>query len=233
MLPFPAPAERDVNRAGEDIARDVSACAREVIMSAKSWMKDSYYRERGPFGVRGNMWRRPWPRELCKDGSVVFEDGSRIEDVDVVMFCTGAPGNCSSVWPVRAQHAGAAHARRRSDTVQHDCAREPASPRLLSAGYRYTARFLDPSIVDTSNSHVSPLYQHLFHPQYKAGLTFIGLPMKIVPFPQFELQTKLVARVLSGAAPMPTDEEMQTWMEQHYRCADSYLWCRAPAARRL
>ena len=79
-----------VRSAGEDIARDVAACAREVIMSAKTWMKPEFERDRGPFGLHGNMYRRSWPKELCRDGSVVFEDGSRVEHVDVVMFCTGA-----------------------------------------------------------------------------------------------------------------------------------------------
>ena len=56
----------------------------------------------------------------------------------------------------------------------------------------------------------------MFHPHYKASLTFIGVPAKIVPFPQFELQTKLVARILSGKAKMPSDDEMQEWMHNHY-----------------
>ena len=76
--------------AGEDIARDVAACASEVIMSAKTWMKPEFERDRGPFGLHGNMHRRPWPQELCADGSIVFDDRSRVADVDVVMFCTGA-----------------------------------------------------------------------------------------------------------------------------------------------
>lgn len=76
--------------AGEDIARDVASGAREVIMSAKTWMKAEYSHQRGPFGVHGNMYRRPWPQRLCDDGSVLFEDGSSVADVDVVMFCTGA-----------------------------------------------------------------------------------------------------------------------------------------------
>ena len=63
-------------------------------MSAKSWMKDSYYHGRGPFGICNNMYRRPWPKRLCEDGTVIFEDGSDVKDVDVVMFCTG-PCLCS------------------------------------------------------------------------------------------------------------------------------------------
>ncbi len=36
--------------------------------------------------------------------------------------------------------------------------------------------------------------QHLMPPALAPGLSFIGLPWKVVPFPQFELQARLVAR---------------------------------------
>jgi hypothetical protein len=63
-------------------------------MSAKTWMKDSYVNEHGPFGLHGNMYRRPWPQRFCADGSIVFEDGSVLPNVDVVMFCTGPSSMC-------------------------------------------------------------------------------------------------------------------------------------------
>jgi hypothetical protein len=66
---------------------------------------------------------------------------------------------------------------------------------------------------------VRPLYQHMFHPTFRESLTFIGLTFKIVPFPQFELQSKLVARVLSGKVELPSADCMIEWMESHYRCA--------------
>jgi hypothetical protein len=76
-------------RVGEDIARDLATCAREVIMSAKTWMKESYASERGPLGTHGNIYRRPWPQHFLVDGSIVFEDDTSVSDVDVAMFCTG------------------------------------------------------------------------------------------------------------------------------------------------
>lgn len=42
-----------------------------------------------PFGPYGNMYRRKWVQELRDDGSVLLEDGTSVENVDVVMFCTG------------------------------------------------------------------------------------------------------------------------------------------------
>jgi hypothetical protein len=91
------------------------------------------------------------------------------------------------------------------------------------AGYHYTAPFFSKDIVDTRDSHVRPLFQHLFHPKYREGLTFIGLPYKTVPFPQFELQSKLVARLLSGKILLPDRVEMEKWMTDHYECASSPL----------
>lgn len=79
--------------------------------------------------------------------------------------------------------------------------------------------FLRSDIVDTSRSHVRPLYQHLLHPGYGASLSFIGLTFKVVPFPQFEVQTRFVARLLSGKAQLPSETEMDDWVHAQYRCA--------------
>jgi hypothetical protein len=86
------------------------------------------------------------------------------------------------------------------------------------AGYHYSMPFLEKGIVDTSKSHVRPVFQHLLHPHYGATLSFMGLPFKIVPFPQFELQAKYIARLLSGKAQLPDRSKMMDWMENHYRC---------------
>jgi hypothetical protein len=40
-------------------------------------------------------------------------------------------------------------------------------------------------------------YQHMFMPELGPSLSFVGLPWKVVPFPQFELQAKLIARCAS------------------------------------
>ena len=76
--------------AGEDIAWEVASVAREVVLSAKTWMNAEFGKQVLPFGPRENMYRRDWVQELRPDGSVLLEDGSLVEDVDVVMFCTGA-----------------------------------------------------------------------------------------------------------------------------------------------
>lgn len=80
--------------------------------------------------------------------------------------------------------------------------------------------FLQEDIVDTTRSHVRPLYQHLMTQEYGPSLSFIGLPFKIIPFPQFELQCKYVARMLSGRVEAPASEEMEAWIHAHYKFAE-------------
>ena len=53
---------------------------------------------------------------------------------------------------------------------------------------------LAPYLSECALCRVSPLYQHVFPPAYAPSLSFIGLPWKVVPFPQYELQAKWVAR---------------------------------------
>lgn len=55
---------------------------------------------------------------------------------------------------------------------------------------------------------VSPLYQHIFPPSAAPTLSFVGLPWKVVPFAQYELQAKWIARVLSGRVSLPTQRHM-------------------------
>jgi hypothetical protein len=96
----------------------------------------------------------------------------------------------------------------------------PSPILIVLAGYNYSVPFLAEGIVDTSQSHVKPLYQHLITAEYGETLSFIGLPFQVVPFPQFELQCKYVARMLSGRAPVPSVEEMETWIHSHYKSAE-------------
>lgn len=52
-------------------------------------------------------------------------------------------------------------------------------------------------------SRVEPLYQHVICTTH-ASLSFIGLPWQVIPFPLMELQSKWVARVLSGHSQLPS-----------------------------
>ena len=67
----------------------------------------------------------------------------------------------------------------------------------------------------------------MFPPAFAPGLSLLGLPFKVVPFPQHELQAKLVARVLSGKAVLPSREEM----EQHTAASDTSMMARGVPLR--
>lgn len=127
-----------------------------------------------------------------------------------------------------------------SDCVAHLAASEWQEVQSMSthwgrcdAGYHNSVPFLAKEIVDTSEGHVRPLFQHLLHPRYGASLSFIGLPATVATFPQFEIQARLVSRMLSGRAAVPSQEAMEAWAEVHYRCASrpgaAPAWHASPA----
>lgn len=84
---------------------------------------------------------------------------------------------------------------------------------LFCTGYLYTFPFLSsltPPVEVPNGSRPNNLFQHIFYyPQ--PTLTFIGLPLKIIPFPLSEAQAAVIARVYSGRLPLPALDEMKAW----------------------
>lgn len=84
---------------------------------------------------------------------------------------------------------------------------------LFCTGYLYTFPFLSsltPPVEVPNGSRPKSLFKHVFYyPQ--PTLTFIGLPLKIIPFPLSEAQAAVIARVYSGRLQLPSLEEMRTW----------------------
>lgn len=75
---------------------------------------------------------------------------------------------------------------------------EPVDTVLYCTGYNYSFPFLgSDSPVSVHENRVGPLYKHVF-PTQAPTLAFVGLPWKVVPFPQFQLQAQWIAGVLSG-----------------------------------
>ena len=103
----------------------------------------------------GELVSKPNVKALLENGSVEFEDGTVVENVDSIVYCIG---------------------------------------------YEYDFPFLDPKDANFSvdENYVNPLYEHLFVPENRSSLSFVGLCWKVVPFPQFELQAKWIAKLLSG-----------------------------------
>lgn len=75
---------------GEDISREVAGSAQQVYLSARSWQNPDWGAPHAPpFGPQHNILRKTPIRRLLADGGVEFEDGSRLGQVDHLLFCTG------------------------------------------------------------------------------------------------------------------------------------------------
>jgi hypothetical protein len=123
------------------------------------------------------MSRASGIKELLPETSgVLFEDGSKTHDVDVVLYATGY----HVTFPFFAKF--------HEETFQKE-----GSDDLVPRAF---------------DNRVAPLFEHVFPPASGPALSFIGLPWKVVPFPQFEAQAKWIAKALSGAAPLPDRNEM-------------------------
>ncbi|DBA84429.1 TPA: hypothetical protein ACH3X1_006062 [Trebouxia sp. C0004] len=80
---------------------------------------------------------------------------------------------------------------------------------VYCTGYQYAYPFLEGTgLVTSHDMRVDPLWQHIFPPNVAPTLSFVGLIWKSLRNPQFELQSKLVARVLSGRAQLPSRPQM-------------------------
>ncbi|QGA16137.1 hypothetical protein EYB26_003804 [Talaromyces marneffei] len=84
---------------------------------------------------------------------------------------------------------------------------------LFCTGYLYTFPFLSsltPPVEVPNGSRLNNLFQHIFYyPQ--PTLTFIGLPLKVIPFPLSEAQAAVIARVYSDRLSLPASDEMKVW----------------------
>ena len=200
---------------GEDISRELATEAASVYLCARSWQNPQWGFDSAPVGERGNLTRKPAIKSLHADGRVEFSDGSVSDDaVDCVMYCTGRPP--------RGQTA----AQRPSPSVPRDPARPERRvaqpPAERPAGYEYNFPFLKGAdAVAVDDNFVGPLFEDIFCPE-RDGLAFIGVPWKVVPFPQFQVQARLVARVFSGrgGARLPTRGGMLAACEEHARALE-------------
>ncbi|KAJ7944767.1 Flavin-containing monooxygenase [Quillaja saponaria] len=88
---------------------------------------------------------------------------------------------------------------------------------LHCTGYKYHFPFLETDgALSVDDNCVGPLYEHVFPPALAPGLSFIGLPWKVLPFPMFELQSKWIAGVLSYRIALPSKEEMMEKVKAFY-----------------
>ncbi|XP_066161107.1 flavin-containing monooxygenase FMO GS-OX-like 2 isoform X4 [Oryza sativa Japonica Group] len=197
----------------------------------------------GPLAGHGERWTVAWRGE----GGVEEEEE---EVFDAVVVCNGhctvplvpklrGIGN----WQGKQMHS---HNYRTPEpfqdqvqdavsvTVSVDCIQDDGQVRfsegsasiaadtfLYCTGYRYHFPFLDVEGVTVDGNRVGPLYKHVFPPKHAPNLSFVGLPVKTIMFQSFELESRWVARALSGRAELPGEEAMAAAVEEDYRRMDA------------
>jgi len=168
---------------GEDVAKEISPHAATVLLCASTWDAD----RRAPAGARGNIRAAPWVTGVGRGGVPVFEE-ARL--------------------PPPAPAAGGAAPARPPPPPPPPAPPPPCrlAALVLATGYRYAFPFLPAAAASAVDNEVRPhLADHLWPPAFAPGLSLIGLPFKVVPFPLMEAQARRVGAALSGRAPLPAD----------------------------
>jgi hypothetical protein len=103
-------------------------------------------------------------KQFTKD-SVELIDGTKLEDIDMVIFCTG---------------------------------------------YLYTLPMFpkEAGFITSDGSYVHKLYQHTFYVE-DPSLIFMGLPKQVIPFPTFQNQAIVVAKVWAQKLSLPSVQVMR------------------------
>ncbi|KAK4526897.1 hypothetical protein GAYE_SCF29G4815 [Galdieria yellowstonensis] len=92
---------------------------------------------------------------------------------------------------------------------------------LLCTGYEYDFPFLDSSCeVSVQDNVVFPVYRHLIHAKYPT-MSFVGLPIRILPFPLFDYQTRYLAAVYRGRCELPSCDKMLAEQQQQISLLES------------
>ncbi|KAK9056262.1 hypothetical protein SSX86_027352 [Deinandra increscens subsp. villosa] len=85
-------------------------------------------------------------------------------------------------------------------------------------GYEFHIPFLKThDIISINDKRVSPTYGNVFPPQLAPRLSFVGLFHMGMTFLPAELQSKWIARALSGKISLPSETEMMQAVEQVYQ----------------
>ena len=105
-----------------------------------------------------------------------------------------------------------------------------ASVILLATGYSYSFPFLTGECgVDVSSRRLGPLYKHLVNINHPS-MCFVGVPIQICPFPQFDLQARFFVKILLGGAKLPGKQEMledlrreEDWRKNELKMPEKYF----------
>ncbi|KAK9040504.1 hypothetical protein V6N11_015655 [Hibiscus sabdariffa] len=122
------------------------------------------------------------------------------------------PENYDNLW----QHSMIACAHKDGKVEFQDGSVVDADVILHCTGYKYHYPFLKSDVVTVDGEYVGPLYKHVFPPSLAPWLSFVGLNYRAILFRVMELQARWVAKVLSGKAELPSQEEMTSSVEKLY-----------------
>ena len=88
---------------------------------------------------------------------------------------------------------------------------------ILCTGYQYQFPFLsnESGIRVVMGKRVAPLFKHTFNAVHPS-MAFIGINFVVIPFPLFDIQTKLVISVLTGKTRLPSMQDMIQDCEEEY-----------------
>jgi len=90
---------------------------------------------------------------------------------------------------------------------------------ILATGYEYKFPFLSSGCgLSVVNNQVQPLFKHFLNIEHPS-MALIGLPLHVVPFPQFDLQIQYFLKLLVGDSKLPIKDEMyaDTAKEKEFR----------------
>jgi len=106
------------------------------------------------------------------------------------------------------EHHDMLHIEGDGTVVFQDGQRREADVIIFCTGYLFTFPFLSDSCeITVKDNRITHLHKHLFNIRYPS-MAFIGIPIRICPFPQFSLQARLVTAVLTGKSLLPSATEM-------------------------
>lgn len=86
---------------------------------------------------------------------------------------------------------------------------------VFCTGYLHSLPWLHPSgpPLITNGNRMQNTYQHIFYAP-DATLSFVGLPIKVIPFPTMQSQAAVISRVYSRRIQLPGIEEMRRWEKE-------------------
>ena len=91
--------------------------------------------------------------------------------------------------------------------INNEC-KKAADAVIFCTGYKYSFPFLTPECkIEVKDNRITSLYKHVFSTAFPS-LSFVGLCLRICPFPQFVFQARWITSVLTGRKVLPSREEM-------------------------